>query len=369
MNRIFIILLTTITVSAFAQGNRLKPVSYSDPALSNLQLSDRSGRAVNTNMLKMGSAVKIQFTMANIDDRNEVPAGSCQLKITLGTKFSLETDMLNVQNLPLADYFHWKLMQMPNSKQYVITGELYRDLAPDFSGKVSFILLPDKVGTSTLVCQLMVSNHKNHNTILSDISPSNNYLSMSYTNVKPMNVKFISFDAQPHSCLVDLNWAIYDEDKVIRNYVIETSDNGIAFSPVQTVLSTGRAVYNYLLDRVSNTSLTVRIKAEAENGQYVYSENVFATNICNDAFDISLYPNPVAPEISEVRLLAKAGIFNGKYSIRIRDVMGKEMKQVEATFNNQVEVKWNTGFLTAGTYFITVTAENGKAITVKLIKL
>jgi len=367
MKKILILLLTTISVSGFAQ-NRFKAV-YSDPAVENLQITDRRDAAINTDMIETGTPVKIQFSMLNNDAVNEIPAGSMQLKITLGTKFNLSTDVLNQQDLPLKSYFNWVMKQAPASKQYIITGTLHRDLPAKFAGKISFMLMPVKAGTSTIVCQLLLSNDRNINSNLSDQAPTNNYLSMGYTNVKPLDIKFIRFNAEPKACNVNLDWAIYDESKQAKQFVIETSDNGSTFNPVQTIPAGSGISYTHLLEKIINQDLAVRIKVEAANGQYIYSDPRSATTNCKNAVEIFLYPNPIAADITDLTLRAKNGVFNGKYNIRITDVSGAEVKRMEATYTNEVQVKLRTGKLAAGIYTLIMTGEDGQAMTIKMIRL
>jgi len=368
MKKIMILLFTAITVTGFSQNRMMKAV-YSDPAVENLQITDKSNGALNTDLLETGRPVKVQFTMLNNDAVNEIPAGSLQLKITLGTRFTLSTDILNQQELPLRSYFNWVIRQAATSKQYILTGTLHRDLPARFSGNISFMLMPSRTGASTLVCQLLVSNDKNTSSVLSDQAPANNYLSMSYTNVKPLDIKFIRFDATPRACVADLSWAIYDEAKEAKRFVIESSDNGTTFTPVQTLPVGAEAGYSYLLQTMLSQGLTVRIKAEAANGQFVYSDPKSANITCKNDLEIFLYPNPIAADITEVTLRAKTGIFNGKYNIRINDVGGSEMKRLEAIYSNQVQVRLQTGKLPAGTYFIVLTGEDGKQVTLKMVRL
>ncbi len=64
-----------------------------------------------------------------------------------------------------------------------------------------------------------------------------------------------------------------------------------------------------------------------------------------------MYPNPVPTEISEVSILAKAGIFNGKYSIAITDVSGKELQKTNIQPGSTIAYL-DTRTLYNGTYFI-----------------
>jgi Secretion system C-terminal sorting domain len=367
---IFVLLITIVTaVSSYGQSySRHIKSSASDPAIENLTISDPTNGSVNTDMLVSGSPVKVQFTVLNKENAAIVPAGSCRVMLTLGSKFKLATDLNNLQSLPLSNYFKWVLKQASDSRQYILLGILYNDLPANFSGNASFMLVPSKVGSSTLVCQLLVSNEKNSENILADNNPNNNSASLSYTNVKALEMKFTQFTAKPRSCVLDLNWSIYDKDKEAKLFVIEASEDGINFVPVKTILASGGVSFGYMLDKIANSVVTVRVKAETENGQYLYSEKIYSNDICKTGFDVSIYPNPVPSEVTEVALQAKDGIFNGKYSVKLSNATGNELKQTEQTFNNQVKVNIKTGILPAGVYFVTLIGEDKKPIVLKLVK-
>lgn len=368
MKKYLLVLMAAAALTAQGQQQRIsnKP-SYCDPALSSLRFTDAQSASVNMNRLAIGSPVNMEFTLSNNDALNAVPQGTCQVKITLGSKFRLATDLTSL-NLPLREYINWSMAPAPRGTQQIITGELYRDLPPRFSGQVRFSLMPFMEGGSTTTCQVLVSNHNNDRIILSDLTPGNNYLSAAYKNAKPIGIKFTQFDATARGCALELNWAVFDDEKLARKYSIEVSYDGINFQPARTVLSTGGNSYTILLEGLNRKEVTVRIKAETADGDFVYSGNVYKGNLCNGKFEIGLFPNPVATDVTEVMLQAKAGIFNGKYSIVMTDAMGKEVKRTEANYANQVQVSFKTGFITSGAYMLTVTGEDGVSTVVRFVK-
>ena len=367
------LLLTTVAAAvSMAQATKTydsyRKSSYSDPAIENFRISDAEDNAtLNTDLIDMGKTVKAQFTLLNEDAQQMIPAGSCRIVISLGSKFTVATDLQDAAKLPLSQYFKWSAKPAPGSGQYIITGILYNDLPAKFSGRVAFKLMPLKVGTSTAVCQLQITNERNTR-VLSDMNPNNNYASLSYTNVKPLDIKFIRFSSVARGCLLDLTWAIYDEDKAADKLVIETAADGINFTPVQTIPASGGAAYGYMLDKLAASNLTVRIKAATDNGQYVYSEKIVNSNNCKPGFEAAIYPNPIAHEATEALVVAKAGIFNGRYSIKVTTASGTEVRRMDATYNNQVQVKVKTGLLAAGMYFVTLTGEDEKPISLKMVK-
>ncbi len=344
--------------------------SASDPAIQDLAITAVTGQTVNTDLLATNLPVNLQFTVLNNDEQTAVPAGSCRIMLSLGTKFTMLTNMNNEQALPLNNYFKWKLSQAPESRQYVLYGFLYRDLPPGFSSKASFTVVPSKVGSSTVVCQLMVSNEKNPNDILSDNNPNNNNASIPYTNLKSPEIKFTAFSAISRLCKLDVKWAIEDKNTEAKEFVIETSDdNGLSFEPAYSLPATGGASFGYILEKAFKAAVTIRIKAVSENGLFIYSDNITKNDICQTAFEIVVVPNPVPAAVAEVVLSAKAGIFNGKYSVHITNAAGAEINQLSISTSNQTTAKITTGQLSAGAYFIKLVAENGQTTLVKLVKL
>ncbi len=368
MKKLFLILLTTINLSLFAQNNGGFNAVYSDPAISNLQFRDMSDAPVNTDVLTVGDPLKLQFTISNNDGLNAIPRGTCQVVITLGAMFRPVIDPSNMPNPPFGDYFHWHLEQAPGGGQIMLVGDLYKNLPGRFSGTVEFSLMPFEVGLSTMTCQLLITNDNNPTTVLSDIAPSNNYVSRSYTITKPFGIKFTRFEGMSRGCTIDMNWSVYDEDKTANKFIIETSADGINFQAVKTISSGGNSAFNWLLEGLSKSALYLRIKAVSVTGQFLYSGILFISDICTNRMELTLYPNPVDIHVNDVSIIAKKGIFDGKYSFRLTDGAGNEVKQMQVTLKNQLQVTFNTGFISSGSYYITVTGEDGKTISLKLLK-
>ncbi len=369
MKRLYFIILVFVTASASGQLARRNSVSYCDPSVSNLLFTDKQNNPVNANKLTIGQLVKLRFLINNNNAQNTVPKGTCKLLITLGSHFSIAKNLSTPgQMQPLDDYFKWNCQPDDEGAQYVIIGELIRDLPARYSDNVFFDLISSKEGSSVLTCQVLISNHNNGNTVLSDVVPSNNFVFSSYVNTKPFGAKFEKLDAVPHGCTLDLNWKVVDAAKEAQKYKIEVSENGTDFTTVKTVPATGDLEYKLMLDGLTGSTLYVRIKAEAATGQYVYSHIVYAEKICNPEVETALYPNPVPADTREVMLQAKTGIFNGKYQIILTDVTGKALRVMEANYTNQLQVKIDLSFLSAGTYYIRVKGEDGYTTGLKMVK-
>jgi hypothetical protein len=370
MKKTLLALLMAAALNAGAQSepmyHRGEPVSYSEPALSNLRFVDGSNTSVNTDLLQLGSRVRMEFTVRNNHALNAVPEGTAMIKITLGTKFRMADDP-NMVLLPLNDYFNWTVTAPTHGAQQIITGVLYKELPANFSQQMSLNLIPWTAGNSTATCQLLINND-NAVTVLSDLNPNNNALTQAYKNVKPTGIKFLQFSAWPHACSVDMNWSLFDESKMAKKFTIETSADGINYTAVKTIMATGAGSYNLLLEGINAKSVTVRVKVEAQDGSFVYSTPQLVSNLCSGRFEIGLFPNPVPRDVTELSIIARSGIFNGKYNFKIVDAAGKEIKVIEASYNNQVTVKVGTGMLPAGAYIVNVMGEDGNTVGLKFVK-
>lgn len=370
MKKLFLISLLFASASAFGQLAKRSSVSYCDPSVSNLQFTDEHNNPVNINKLTIGQTVRLWVTINNNTAQNTVPKGTCQLMITLGTHFKVRKDFSVIgQPLPLEDIIKWKSCLDDEGAQYIITGELIQDMPARYAERVYFDLTAIKEGGSVLTCQVLITNHKNDKTVLSDILPSNNFVFSDYKTVKPFAMKFEKLDAVPHGCTLELNWKVLDANKEAVLYNIEASEDGINFRTIKTVAASGGPAYNLMLENLTGNSLYVRIKAEAATGQFLYSDVAYIEKICNSGFDVGLYPNPVPAEIKEVMLVAKTGIFNGKYQILLTDVSGKTVQNINVVYANQLQVKIDLGFIiTPGVYNLSVKGEDGKTQVLKFVR-
>ena len=145
MKKFLITILTITALTAQAQYpmySRGQHVCYSDPAVENIQFAGLANEQVNVNRLDVGAPVKMSFKLTNNDQVNMVPVGTCELKISLGSKFVMASnDLSQIANLPLTNYFQWSVAVIPTSGQSIITGKLINDLPANFSGLVDFTLL------------------------------------------------------------------------------------------------------------------------------------------------------------------------------------------------------------------------------------
>ena len=361
MKKIMTIVLVVLAVSAQAQRKGV----YTDLMLDKLYFTDLQNAALRADKLEVGRITNIHFKVANANKDNEVPTGTCRLKLTLGTSAFLITDLQGIE-APLANYFRWTQSTDPFN-QVIITGELIRNLPKAFNGDAVFAIMPSKEGQSTITGHFLVSNHKNPLFILSDLDASNNIIVSDYSNLQSLTAKFNNFKAIGGSCNLNLNWQVSDENK-LTGFVIETAPDGINFTPLKTIPANGTRDYAVRLENITGHHLDIRIKAEAQTGQLVYSSPVAVNNICNGGFGIALYPNPVTGDVAELKLVAKEGLFNGKYNILLLDNNGKEISRKELQLVNQEQVKYMIGFLAGGSYQLAVTGEDGVTRNLRFVR-
>jgi len=361
MKKLMTTLLIVLAVSAHAQRKGV----YTDLLLDKLQFTDLQNAPLKADKLEVGKITKIHFKVANINMDNAVPVGTCRLRLTLGTSAFLTTD-LQGNDAPLADYFRWTQSTDPFN-QVIVTGDLIRNLPAGFSGEAVFSMMPSKEGQSSITGHFLVTNHKNPLFILSDLDASNNIIVSDYSNLQPLSTKFNDFKAIARSCNLDLNWQVSDENK-LTGFVIETAPDGMNFTPLKTIPANGTRNYSLKLENITGSHLDIRIKAEAQTGQFVYSAPVAVNNICNGRFEIALYPNPVTGDVAELKLVAKEGTFNGKYNIRLLDSDGKEISRKDVQLINQDQVKYPIGFLTGGSYQLSVTGADGVTRNLRFVR-
>ena len=361
MKKIVTIILTMLCFSGWAQRKAV----IADLKIENLKFEDMQHTILNPDLLEVGKMSKFTFNIVNTSMTNAIPVGTSKLKISLGMLCFLADDLQGA-NAPLADYFHWSVYTDPFN-QTVITGELYRDLPADFSKSAFFNFMPSKPGSSTIICQYFISNHKNPDVILSDPNSTNNIVKSSFTNITQLTASFIDFKANAKGCNLDLNWQVSDEDKLTQ-FEVETSADAVNFTKVNTVLVKGTKSYFTRLEDIKNSNIHVRIKAQANTGQSLYSSAVNVSNICNGRLELALYPNPVTGDISEVMINTVEGIFNGTYTVRLLNADGKELNKKEVRLINQSQMKYQTGFLPGGSYHLVITGEDSQAHSLKFIK-
>lgn len=157
---------------------------------------------------------------------------------------------------------------------------------------------------------------------------------------------------------VKLNWQTTNEVNT-KNFIVQKSSNGSAFSNVGTVKSlrtTGTNSYTYTDYNPFQTTNYYRLQMEDNDGRFTYS-NILA--IKSSGFDtkLTIYPNPAHNTAS----LLFNSIARNKYSINITDMTGRSVKHIEGVSTigtNSINIDVRN--FSKDTYFINVNNENGR---------
>ncbi|MBC7721649.1 MAG: T9SS type A sorting domain-containing protein [Pedobacter sp.] len=181
------------------------------------------------------------------------------------------------------------------------------------------------------------------------------YISLE-ANVVVLPVTLIAFTAAPNSNgQVQLNWATASE--VNSSYFdVEKSGDGISFSPISRITTTGTTTNGSNYSLIDNTPVVgtncYRLKQVDIDGKFAYSE-VRIVNI-NSSKGLVVYPNPAKDNIT---IHATSALKN----IEIVDATGKHFFTQSGIASNQLKVSISN--LPVGTYFIKVNDGANIAIT------
>jgi len=163
--------LLAVSLSSMAQ----LPSVAADPELGKIVMTDQMGFPVDANDIKADQIINLRIPVLN--DGHALPAGSCKIKIGLGSKLVLDPQY-NINNTALSNYFKWTATE--NSGQLQVTGDLIAPLPASITDvNVAFKVKASLEGNSTITANFLITNH-NNNAILSDQDGSNNNASLAY---------------------------------------------------------------------------------------------------------------------------------------------------------------------------------------------
>jgi hypothetical protein len=148
-----------------------------DPKLSAMQLTDFGGNILDPNNLQAEQLIKLRIPVGNNNHGKPLPAGSCKIKIGLGSKLILDPGF-DLGNAGMGNYFTWTATE--DGGQYQVTGELVNALPADVTSvDLSFRLKVKEEGNSAITANFLITNH-NSTTILSDENGANNAVAIDY---------------------------------------------------------------------------------------------------------------------------------------------------------------------------------------------
>jgi hypothetical protein len=356
-----------LSYCSFAQDRSV----IADPHIGALKLTDVYGYEINQDFVQPNQLIKLTIPVANVNHGKPLPAGSCKLKIGLGSKMELDPSF-DITSASLNSYFSWTATQ--NSGQLQITGDLVAPLPANFDEvTVTFKVKGTVIGKSTITANFLISNH-NTVTVVSDEDGTNNTAFLAYTvssRPAPASVTNIA-ELTKTACSVNVAFGTDREINLVR-YEVEASKDGINYQLVSTVAAAGNAAYNSSFEIPASlqvAALSVRIKSVERSGREIYSAAKVVNGTCIKLpLQLSLYPNP-AKGFLPVNIKATQGIFDGQYRLKMMDMGGKAVIIKDITVSNVTTIVFDYGNIAAGKYLIqVVTNDNVQVGLLKFEKL
>lgn len=364
MKYLFTCLFSFLFVKSFSQA----VATVADPALSQMNVTDLSSAEIDPQAIPLGSIVKLDVPIYNLDIVNNLPSGSCKIKIGLGSHIVIDP-LFDVNSVNSNEYFNWSAETIGGQVQ--LTGDLKAPLPKNYSAVIRLNVEGNEEGTSTVTNNFLITNH-NTSVILSDANPSNNSTFLAYRIIKTVPVTFTKISAVKSGC--DVNVAFSAENEInLKKYEIEFSKNGVEFKKLGELNAANSIDYKFnfsLTDLLSAETVYVRIKSVDLDGKYQYSVTRKLNGVCGKENGIiNVYPNP-ASGVSEVTVNALEGIFTGKYHVSLFDISGKLLSQNELLLTGLTQFKYPVAKLAAGGYLLKLTNKaESKSAVVKITKI
>lgn len=103
-----------------------------------------------------------------------------------------------------------------------------------------------------------------------------------------------------------------------------------------------------------------RIKSVDLDGTAGYSKTVMVAGTCAGKWALTLFPNPVA-DASLLTVMAKEGMFDGRYKVSVISAAGQLVKQNELTLHAAKTFPLFVTGISAGKYPVKIESANGGA--------
>lgn len=363
MKQIFILLIAVTPYFVNAQS------ITADPALNPMEITLLNNSNIFVTQLPKNAVIKLKVPILNKNTTNPLPAGTCKVKISLGSKIILDPTY-NLMLVNTSNYFSWTYSA--TAGQVLITGDLIADLPANFSDTAYFDVIGVTLGSSTIATNFLVSNH-NSAINLSDENSSNNIASTFYTIVNGLlPVSFLNIFAEKKNCSLDVFFDVENEIN-INNYDLELSNNSNNFIKVSSLQANNSNRYTFqnlnIPDEYIVPILLVRIKSVGTDGSIKYSDIKKLSGICDSKLPVLLYPNPMPKNSNSFYIQKNSGLFNGSYTIQIFDLAGKLVQVANIKLANIKRFKYEIAEVLSGQYIIRI-IENGNNIsnTFKILK-
>jgi hypothetical protein len=363
MKKILLPLLLLLNTAAFSQVT-------ADPALSPIIIKTVSNTTINQFQLPKDGVTSLKIPIYNLNFSNPLPAGTCKIKINLGSKLILDPQFA-LASVNTSNYFSWSAIA--SGGQVQITGDLIAQLPSNFSDTASFNVMGNILGNSTITTNFLVTNHNTAIT-LSDENGSNNTSSLPYTIIPSIivPVTFTNITATQKDCSFMVDFKIENQINVDR-YDIELSSDLNSFEKMGSLAASATNNYSYRFivpEKYQVPVCLVRIKAIDKDGKFLYSEIKKLSGVCNIKSTVLVYPNPIPVNTKSIFIENSNALFNGSYSIYLMDYTGKKIQQKEITLLNTSKFSYQINDIASGQYFIRLVKIGTEDIlTFKIIKL
>lgn len=360
MKNIFLSALLLTCLNATAQV-------IADPATEQVGITALSGDQINLGSLSTGVNLKLIVPIYNLNPSHALPAGSCKIKIGLGSRIVLDPAFNLSSNL--SNYFSWFVSNAGG--QVEITGNLIAQLPQNFNDTAVFTIRGSLLGSSTITTNFLVTNH-NTPVTLSDENPSNNNSSLSYaitSSPQPVPVKFVSINAFNRACSLQVSFIVAEEINVER-YELEVSRDGMQYIKQVELPAQNRTqyVFSYPLGTSNPDYLFVRVKSVDFDGKVLYSPVRSVSAKC-DASQWSLFPNPLAN--AQMLTLSSSSPMNGSYRFTLYAADGRLVQEERRSIQNGSQLQLNfIHRLASGSYILQVVSqESGERQNFRVIKM
>jgi SprB repeat len=154
------------------------PVSTGDPAVGNMYFTTSTGTPQSANDLllaPLNELYDIHIPFYNYNQTDSVPNGATRFTINLGRKLELAAGF-NLAAAPLSNYFTWSQADVAGNS--IITGIQSAAIPPDFEALAVFRVQGDSTCRSNIIATVAISNDMQ--AIPGDV-PENNTAVLQYT--------------------------------------------------------------------------------------------------------------------------------------------------------------------------------------------
>lgn len=153
-------------------------IATADPAVGQMYFTTTSGGVQNANTLLLAPATAvydINIPFYNLNQANPVPNGTINFTINLGSKLVLNPGFV-LATAPLSTYFSWA--QSNAGGDVILTGTQIATIPADFSSIATFRVKGDSACRSNVVSNIVITNVLQ---TLSDDDLNNNQATLQYT--------------------------------------------------------------------------------------------------------------------------------------------------------------------------------------------